>query len=247
LQKCSKNATLQVRTSVSAVSNASLSARLWQRMGWAAAPFGELTCAILLDRSLVDPLPEARTAVRVSLRHAVEADMDAVCDLYSGDSWLYLGEAPGQAGSHAAARALYIERLRRGEICFLALSDGAIAHVNWLCSSWGDALPGHPIRLRSGEVYTTDGLTTEEFRGKGLHAHVLRAMLEHASARGARHAYTLAKVDRIDAHKGLFHLGWRERGRVVYFLPRSRKLPWLLSCTGDLEPLFQRPATVEDG
>lgn len=168
--------------------------------------------------------------------------MDEICRLYAADPWLYLGEPAGEAGTGAAAaRDLYCDRLRRGELCFLATVDGRIAHVNWLCARWGDALPGHPIRLEPGEVYTTDALTTDGFRGQGLHAFVLRAMLDHARRRGDRHAYTLARLDRSNAHKGLFQLGWRECGRIVYLLPHGSTRPWFLSRTGNLEPLF-RPA-----
>ena len=60
----------------------------------------------------------------------------------------------------------------------------AIAHVNWSCFAFAEALPEHPIRLRKGEVFTTDAITLLDFRGKGLHAFVLHAMLAHARARG---------------------------------------------------------------
>jgi GNAT superfamily N-acetyltransferase len=217
----------------------SVAARFWQGLNWLLSPLGELTCAILLERSLAAPLPEAKTSLDVILRQATEADMDAICRLYSSDPWLYLGETSGFGDDHGRAREFYLDRLRRGEMCFLAESGQALAHVNWLCSSWGDALPGHPLRLAPGEVYTTDGLTTEAFRGKGLHAFVLRAMLEHARARGGRHADTLARLDRTKAHKGLFQLGWQECGRTVYFLPRRASRAWFLWRRGKLEPLFR--------
>ena len=66
-------------------------------------------------------------------------------------------------------------------------------------------------------------------------------MLAHAQARGDRHAYTLTRVDRTDSHKGLFRLGWRECGRVVYFLPRGGTKARFLWRQGKLDPLF-RPA-----
>ena len=217
----------------------SLVARLWHGLNRVTSPFGDLCCGVLFERSLVDPLPMATTSIDVALRQATEADVGEICRLYSTDPWLYLGEAHGPAGNDVAARALYIDRLRRGELCFLAISDGEIADVNWVCSTWGDALPGNPIRLNSGEVYTTDALTPERFRGKGLHAMVLRAMLEHARMRGNSQAYTLARLDRSASHKGLFQLGWRECGRIIYFLPRGRDRPWFLWRRGNLEPLFR--------
>jgi len=60
-------------------------------------------------------------------------------------------------------------------------------------------------------------------------------------ARGDRHAYTLARVDRIDVYAGLHQLGWRECGRVIYYLPRGHTKAWFLWRQGKLEPLF-RPA-----
>jgi GNAT superfamily N-acetyltransferase len=214
---------------------------LARRLGRALARWGELGCDVLLDRSLQDDLPPVETDAAVTLRLALPADLDAISRLYSSDPWLYILEGPPMPGDHEKACALYLDRLRRGELCFLAMSGDAIAHVNWICFKWGDALPEHPIRLREGEVFTTDAITLPAFRGKGLHAFVLRAMLDHARARGDRHAYTLARVDRTDTFKGLHQLGWKECGRVIYFLPRGRTRAWFLWRCGNVEPLF-RPA-----
>jgi hypothetical protein len=116
-----------------------------------------------------------------------------------------------------------------------------LAHVNWSCFTWGDVLPDHPIRLRLGEVFTTDAITLPPFRGKRLHAFVLRTMLEDARQRGCRHAYTLSRIDRTDSLKGLFELGWKECGRMLYFLPRGGTRTWFLWRQGNLGPVF-RPA-----
>lgn len=216
-----------------------LVANLWQGLNRVLSPFGDLCCGILFERSLLDPLPIARTNLDVVLRLATPDDIGEISRLYSGDSWLFLGESTTAEGPGKAGHDAYLERLRRGELCFLAIGEGRIAHVNWICRTWGDALPGHPIRLKAGEVYTTDALTTEGFRGKGLHAVVLRAMLEDAQARGDRHAFTLARLDRTDSHKGLLQLGWRECGRAIYFLWRGSERPRFLWLSGNLAPLFR--------
>ena len=215
--------------------------RFWHLVERLTARWGELGCDVLLERSLLDDLPVVTPGVVVTLRHACPADLDAIVRLYSADPWLYLGEASPVPGGHERARDLYLDRLRRGEICFLAMSGDAIAHVNWTCFTWGDALPGHPIRLRPGEVFTTDAVTPQPFRGKHLHPFVLRAMLAQARERGYRHAYTLSRIDRTDSLKGLFQLGWKECGRVLYFQPRRSTKAWFLWRRGKLEPLF-RPA-----
>ena len=213
----------------------------WQQLGRALARAGDLGCDVLLQRSLLDDLPAVKPDVEVTLRKALPADLDRIIPLYSSDPWLYLGESSPLPGGLEKARELYLDRLRRGEICFLAMCGDAIAHVNWTCFTWGDALPEHPIRLRAGEVFTTDAVTPPAFRGKHLHPFVLRAMLSHARERGYRHAYTLSRIDRTDSLKGLFQLGWRECGRVIYFLPQGGTKAWFLWRQGNLEPLF-RPA-----
>jgi len=217
----------------------------WQLARRALAPWGELCCDVLLERSLLDELPAMRPDADVTLRLALPVDLDEIVRLYSSDPWLYLGDASPAPEEHDHARELYLDRLRRGELCFLAMSGDRIAHVNWICFTWGDALPDHPIRLRTGEVYTTDALTPPAFRGKALHAFVLRAMLAHARERGERHAYTLSRIDRTDSHKGLYRLGWRECGRALYFLRRRKTAPRFLWRQGNLEPLFRRPDTLQ--
>ena len=203
--------------------------------------WGDLGCDVLLERSLQQDLPSFAPPDEATLRLAEPADIDEISRLYSADPWLYILDGPRKPGDDQKARELYLDRLRRGELCFLAICDKAIAHVNWICFSFAEALPEHPIRLRPGEVFTTDAITLPEHRGKGLHAFVLRAMLAHARERGDRHAYTLARVDRTDTFKGLFQLGWAECGRVIYFLPRGRTKAWFLWRRGKVEPLF-RPA-----
>jgi GNAT superfamily N-acetyltransferase len=216
-----------------------IGAHLAQTLGRVLAPLGELGCDVLLERSLQDDLPVVQPHPEVILRLALPTDLGEISQLYSQDPWLYILEGPSLRGGLAKARELYLERLRRGELCFLAMIGNAIAHVNWSCFGWAEALPEHPIRLRAGEVFTTDAITLPDYRGKGLHAFVLHAMLVHARTRGIRHAYTLARVDRTDTFKGLGQLGWRECGRVIYFLPKGRTKAWFLWRQGNLEPLFR--------
>lgn|SRR5690348_4395763 len=208
---------------------------LWRLAQVATSPFGELSCGLLFERSLANPIPSADNRLQASIKLADESDLDAVCDLYAGDPWLWLGSNP----QDRSARARYVDRLRRGELCYIASVEGRIAHVNWTCFSWGDALPERPIMLRPGEIYTTDAFTPEPFRGKGLHALVLGTMLRDARERGFRHAYTLGQLDRPDALKGLNALGWENCGQVIYFLPRGRAKSLFLSRRGTTEPLFR--------
>lgn len=210
-----------------------VSSRLWQWARASMAPLGELGCALLFELSLAEAPPSVADRLGVSIRLATEDDLDTVCRLYVGDSWLWMGD-----------RDHYRDRLRRGELCYLAFAGGNIAHVNWTCFHRGDALPGHPIHLLRGEVYTTDAVTPPAFRGQGVHALVLGRMLSDARNAGARHAYTLGQLDRPDAHRGLRSLGWQESGRIVYFERRGRSHATILWRSGNTAPLFRRPATA---
>jgi len=215
-------------------------ARMYHALAPALARWGELGCDDLLELSLDREVPRAEARTDVTLRCAAEADLDDIIRLYATDPCLYLGEPTAPPADHDKVRAMYVDRLRRGERCYLAMSGDAIAHVNWICFSWGDALPEHPMRLEPGEVYTTDAITPPPFRGKGLHAFVLSEMLAYARTHGDRRAYTLARADRGEVYKGLFHVGYRKRGRVIYFLPRGRTRAWFLWRGGNVEPLFRR-------
>ncbi len=173
----------------------------------------------------------ARNPLGASIRRAGGGDLDTICRLYVDDPWLWLGDGPRDE----AARGRYLDRLRRGEQCWLAFVDGVLAHANWTCFNWGDALPGHPIRLRPRRGLYDGRLHASAFRGKGVHALVLGTMLLEARRQGARQAYTLGQVDRPDAHKGLRALGWQECGRIYYFLlPAAR-------CGAHAVPLQARP------
>lgn len=213
---------------------------LWHRLERAVAPWGELGSDILLELPLLDEPPAAEPGIPVVLRQAREADIDTILPFYSSDPWLYLGVVTPTSDGHEQARELYLDRMRRGELCFLAMCGDAIAHVNWTCFDWGEVLPDYPLRLRQGEVFTTDAVTPVPFRGRNLHAFVLREMLLHARARGCRHAYTLSRIDRADSMKGLFRLGWKECGRMFYFLPKGGSRTWFFWRQGNLDPLFRR-------
>ena len=216
----------------------------WQWSRGAIAPWGDLCRALLLERSLVDPVVLKRPPTQIDMRLATADDIDMICALYKDDPWLWLGS---ETQSWEAGRSLYSDRLSRGERCYLAFVAGELGHINWTCYRWGDALPGRPLWLGPGEVYTTDALTPVKFRGRGLHAHVLGTMLNDARDLGARHAYTLGQVDRPDALKGLYALGWQETGQVTYFQPRGSDRAYVLSRRGNTAPLFRDQPSERSG
>src|SRR5439155_19302173 len=98
-----------------------IGASLARTFGRALAPWGELGCDVLLERSLQDDLPAVEPHPEVVLRLAVPADLEAISRLYSSDPWLYILEGPTLRAGLGKACELYLDRLRRGELCFLAM------------------------------------------------------------------------------------------------------------------------------
>lgn len=216
-----------------------------QLVARALRPWGEFCCDILFQRSLAEPLPEVRVRSDVDIRLATMADLDLICATYAPDPFLFLGDLASDGSVPPEVRALYADRLERGELCFIASVKGEVAHLNWTCLSWGEGLSDRPIRLKPNEVYTTDAVTTEGMRGQNIHAFVLRAMLEHARSLGREIAYTVAPSDRASSLKGLRRLGWQESGRVWYWLYGDGYKTFILARRGRLEPLFRAPRPSE--
>ena len=200
---------------------------------------GELCCDVLLERSLQTALPEIAPPLAMEIRHATHADLDLICAAYAPYPHLFLGKLAPDGTVPLPVRQLYADRLDRGELCFIATAAGQLVHINWTCLTWGDGIPGRPLRLRPHEIYTTDGVTTERFRGKNVHAFVLRAMLVHAAALGRTWAYTLAGVQRRESLTGLERLGWHECGRVHYWLYANAEKVFILVKRGKVELLFR--------
>jgi hypothetical protein len=207
--------------------------------------FGRVTIELLLKRDLALPVPAIGARIPVTIRLAREADLDAITRLYAADAYIYLGDDPRDGKDdpvEPAARQQYDDRLKRGELCFLALGGSEIAHANWLCSSWAEAVPGHPLYLRTGEIYTTDAITAENFRGKNIHAQVLAAMLRHAQGAGYREAFTVTRVSRGASFPAFHQIGWRVFGIGLCFVARRSAAVRLIRLYGRIDPLLRSPA-----
>jgi len=215
-------------------------------------PVGALTYEILLVRDLTRTLPSVSAAVEATIRTATEADLGWIVKLYRDDPYLFIGTERASSASRddqeeqiaepndQQAIEAYRNRFRRGEKCFVAFVGAQVAHVNWLCLSWGEeAVPGHPIILRPGEAYTTDALTLEPFRGMNIHALVLGQMLRAAQARGCQRVYTATSIDRRASFGAFRQLGWQVYGQLLCFVPKYGSRAWLIKLSGSIEPLLR--------
>jgi len=226
---------------------------LWRPLAKLLHPFGRLTLEVLLERDLTRPVQRIKTDLDISIRLAGADDLDWITALYARVPYLYLGDHPetGQADARpmtscgssvkieTSAREQYASRFERGERCFIASVAGEVAHVNWLCFHWGEAVPGHPIVLEEGEAYTTDAVTVAKFRGKNVHALVLGEMLRAAQQAGRLRALTATRADRHASFNAFSQLGWRVCGQVLCLVPRGGGSPKLMKLSGDIAPLLR--------
>jgi GNAT superfamily N-acetyltransferase len=211
------------------------------------APVGKISIDLLLKRDLSKPVDVVSPQIPVTIRQATEADLDQITLLYATDSYLYLGDEPagpsvdGRPWVEPAARDQYGARMQRGEKCFLAVVGDEIAHTNWLCFTWAEAVTGHPLYLRAGEIYTTDAITVEKFRGQNIHALVLGEMLRYARGRGYMLAYTVTRIEYRGSFKAFRLLGWQVLGCLICLTSRRSGRSRLLKLWGRIDPVLRGP------
>jgi len=132
-------------------------------------------------------------------------------------------------------------RLDDGMACFVAKLDGRIVGYNWTRYESGID-EGDVIHLRPGEIYTTDCLIDERFRGKRIHGVTLAHMLQVAKDAGYVDAYTMRSELKRASRKGLPSLGWQVSGR--YLRIRFGKTFSAIRLTGSPHPFYGARASA---
>ena len=202
----------------------------WRVLTRAMSPIGDMSIEILFAMDLSAERPYRPPRIPMELSLAREEEIVPMLKQLTARDF--------EQGFEDLT-ALYVSRIRRGEQCWVARVGETVVHVNWTCFGWAESLPDFPLRLKAGEICTTDAHTPAAWRGKGLHEYVLNEMLRAARSRGIRRAYTTTDLYNRRSRKALQRLGWRQEGAVFYFYAaRWRKLV-LLPLGGNVEPLFR--------
>lgn len=141
-----------------------------------------------------------------------------------------------EAGDEYAAE--YLDRLRRGQTCFVALRGDAVVGCNWLALG-----PDHegPVRIVPGvgEVLCMDAFTATSMRGRSIHTALQHAMLAWAKAKRYTTAYTYMRYrDRV-TDKTMQRMGWQRDRWPRYLIlssPALRAVGVLRELVIDLAP-----------
>lgn len=126
--------------------------------------------------------------------HRRDPDVPIDLRLASGsDLPLLIGEGdPSQAHE-----GLLVDRFRRGDLCFLALSpQGGLMHSRWVTTTEG-YIPelGMDLELGVGEAYMYGGYTSTAWRGRGIDGAIRSRIFETMRRRGFARVYSYVRCD----------------------------------------------------
>ena len=181
---------------------------------------------------MTSPIAPVEARVAATIRPAIEADVEALLRL----RWYMPGDETTDE-----QRGKYLQRLRRGETCFLVYVGCDLAAVDWVCRQWGEAIPGFPIVLDPDEFYGAEAFTSPLCRGLDLHRQL------HASLWPKRRLPPLPHdggSGDLGSHRNLRRLGWRLLGVVLWFRPRWTDKVLAFRLMGDID-VFARVQSAE--
>lgn len=136
-----------------------------------------------------------------------------------------------------ADRNTVLQRLARGERCFLVRDQGAIVHCCWTVTARTtiDYL-ACKVRLASGVVYVYEAYTAQGYRGRSVSSMRSAAMLDYFSARGYRRLLAVVWPENLPVYRSLEKAGYSVVGRIGY-LGRGRYRRYFQRYAGNEPPL----------
>ncbi len=159
---------------------------------------------------------EVRTILRRDLTQPIpEAVADVPLKTYVASRREVLEEVAGLALlSDPSSRERYARCLDDGFVCFIGRVDGQLVAYNWTQYKPGEDNSLY-VDLRAHEVHTTDAYTAPNYRGRNIHAALLREMLLFSAGLGYRYAYAGIRLTNRRSRKAHGRLGWERTGRAL--------------------------------
>lgn len=219
---------------------------LWSAVQAVCAPLGQVGLERLCQKDLTAPLEKVEARIPITIRVATEADIDELTDLAEG---LWSGSDEVGPYSRLGVRQTIVDRMDRGQKCFVAQIDDQIVHYNWIGFGSEETIAGtgRYLHLNDDEAVCHDGMTVEQYRGQRVHFAVHNEMLIWLRENGFRRAYTVVGV--LDRPANITHhrLDWDFSGIMAYLITGKTKRPYVLRVSGTLDPFDHRvPADHTD-
>lgn len=168
----------------------------------AVKPFFRVTVLTIWRRDLTLPMPEATTDV------PLEAFVASRREVLEEVARLNLPYYP-------FLRERFERYLDNGSVCFIGRVRGELVAYNWTQFKPGKDWDYY-MDLRPDEIHGTDAYTAPEFRGRNIHAVLLREMLLFSAGLGYRYAYSGVALTNGRSHKAHKRLGWEATGRGLF-------------------------------
>lgn len=161
---------------------------------------------VLQERLLDHAVPDFAPVLPVRIELLKESEVDD-----------YLALRPD------ATRALVVDRLRAGQLCFVARHEGRVVSSCWATArrAWTEFLACE-IDLTAGDVYLFDAFTEPRHRGQGVAPALCLQQLRHLQQSDYRRAIRATAVENRSALRAHAKSSFRPTGTLV----RLKIGPW---------------------
>jgi RimJ/RimL family protein N-acetyltransferase len=131
-----------------------------------------------------------------------------------------------------------LQRLQRGDLCYVASCDGRMAHYSWVQRSGSHPITeaGLIVPVQSGEFWIYDCLTVEWARGKWIYPEALERIVNDHFRAGYGTAWIYTSRRNVPSQKGILRAGF---GRVAML--RALRVGCHYYCVGRPNPGKQFP------
>lgn len=148
---------------------------------------------LLLERSLMGAPPQLACGLALGIELLAPGDADD-----------YLRFRPG------AARERVLDRLRSGQVCFVARHEGSVVSACWATTeaAWSDYL-ACVIPVEAGEVFMFDAFTHPAYRGRGIAPALCAQQLNHYCQAGLGRATRAVLPENAPALRAHAKAGFR--------------------------------------
>jgi GNAT superfamily N-acetyltransferase len=166
-------------------------------------PIHQSSHVVLLTLDIFPAIPAPKVKVEISqLQPTDDAELEALQDI----------------GLVPSTKAQLVQRLKEGQRCYVAKSDGRVVARIWLVEGeFGDTDLERRCQLAQDEVYLETAFTVPEFRGKGIAPHLAGYSLQDiARARNKTRAFGFIDVRNRASLRSGFTAGFKPVGRIGF-------------------------------